>query len=229
MCLSDGLLQGGNLFTLAVVRASRNFFWLQTRERLIVEDFIVAAGVQSRVAVHASNQTFAVVGHGETRIRPETGLWRVRIHLVRALETNDRFRIARIQHFVRPRALLNLVAVGQTGLALLHVRVAVGAFDVIRAASLRLGVDSETELASRTAFCPNVRFLVSTFHVPEIVTMIVHVAFTIVQQAVFALLHRQRAVHAEYEVIAQFGMMKRVLAVLRTVGRLRQMLSLYSH
>lgn len=76
-------------------------------QRVLVEDLVLAAADQARMALHASDQAMAVAGDGEPGEGPEAGGHRVGVHLGGALEANDRWNSSSYYKFVREYTLCN--------------------------------------------------------------------------------------------------------------------------
>lgn len=96
------------------------------------------------------------VSHNSTRmplpwVGPELGSGAVGRELVRALEAYYRFRVAQGDELVRPDARVGLGVVGETGIAVGLMRLAVDALDVTGAASVTVRIHAELILAARAA------------------------------------------------------------------------------
>lgn len=80
-------------------------------ERLLVEHLTLAARNQTWVSIDASDQPVAIAGYGIARVRPETGRHRTRRYRLWALESNDRFRVARVEQLIGPVAAMDAMIV----------------------------------------------------------------------------------------------------------------------
>lgn len=184
-------------------------------QRLFVEHLSVSAGDQTWVVINAGNETVAISGHGESRVRPETVVDRVLRDRLRALESNNGLWAALIWRLVRPLAAVDGMVVDESGVAMFLVRLTVGALDVRGGARVAVGVDSELVLAGRSGQ----RSLVggelarTTVYGPVVVAMVVDGTLSIEQQTVFARLQRQGSVRAQEELVTVVGMQVGLLSV----------------
>lgn len=184
-------------------------------QRLFVEHLSVSAGDQTWVVINAGNETVAISGHGESRIRPETVVDRVLRDRLRALESNNGLWAALIWRLVGPLAAVDGVIVDESGVAMFLVRLTVGALDVRGGARVAVGVDSELVLAGRSGQ----RSLVggelarTTVYGPVVVAVVVDGTLSIEQQTVFARLQRQGSVRAQEELVTVVGMQVGLLSV----------------
>lgn len=184
-------------------------------QRLFVEHLAVSAGDQTWVVINAGNETVAISGHGESRVRPETVVDRVLRDRLRTLESNNGLWAALIWRLVRPLAAVDGMVVDESGVAMFLVRLTVGALDVRGGARVTVGVDSELVLAGRSGQ----RSLVggelarTTVYGPVVVAMVVDGTLSIEQQTVFARLQRQGSVRAQEELVTVVGMQVGLLSV----------------
>lgn len=184
-------------------------------QRLFVEHLSVSAGDQTWVVINAGNETVAISGHGESRVRPETVVDRVLRDRLRALESNNGLWAALIWRLVRPLAAVDGMVVDESGVAMFLVRLTVGALDVRGGARVAVGVDSELILAGRSGQ----RSLVggelarTTVYGPVVVAVVVDGTLSIEQQTVFARLQRQGSVRAQEELVTVVGMQVGLLSV----------------
>lgn len=184
-------------------------------QRLFIEHLSVSAGDQTWVVINAGNETVAISGHGESRVRPETVVDRVLRDRLRALESNNGLWAALIWRLVRPLAAVDGMVVDESGVAMFLVRLTVGALNVRGGARVAVGVDSELVLAGRSGQ----RSLVggelarTTVYGPVVVAMVVDGTLSIEQQTVFARLQRQGSVRAQEELVTVVGMQVGLLSV----------------
>lgn len=184
-------------------------------QRLFVEHLSVSAGDQTWVVINAGNETVAISGHGESRVRPETVVDRVLRDRLRALESNNGLWAALIWRLVRPLAAVDGMVVDESGVAMFLVRLTVGALNVRGGARVAVGVDSELVLAGRSGQ----RSLVggelarTTVYGPVVVAVVVDGTLSIEQQTVFARLQRQGSVRAQEELVTVVGMQVGLLSV----------------
>lgn len=184
-------------------------------QRLFVEHLSVTAGDQAWVVINAGNETVAISGHGESRVRPETVVDRVLRDRRRALESNNGLWAAVIWRLVGPLAAVDAMIVDESGVAMFLVRFTVGALDVRGGARVAVGVDSKLVLAGRSGQ----RSLVggelarATVYGPVVVAVVVDGTLSIEQQTVFARLQRQGSVRAEEELVTVVGMQVGLLSV----------------
>lgn len=187
---------------------------LFARQRRLVEQLMLTARNQTRMPIDARDQTMRIVGHSETRERPETRRHRMRIHLGRAREAHHRVGIANVQQLIGPIAAVDALVVGQTRLAVLLMRNAVGALDEAGGALRTVRIDAELVFAAgRRDWC-RIVFALAAIDRPVVVAVIVNGTFAVEQQSVFARFQRQRAVGAQEELVAELGVAVRLDAVL---------------
>ncbi|CAH1724153.1 unnamed protein product [Aphis gossypii] len=173
------------------------------------------------MSVHARDEPVRFSGDGEPRVRFKFGRHRVRVNLVRAVESNYICWVAsNVDELIGPVALLDPVVVSQTGFAGQRVRRSVFAFDVVGAASGTVREQTELVFASGRTDRHNFGFAISALDGPVVVAVVVGGAFAVVQQTVAALFECQSAVRAQVELIAIIGVGVRLFAVLfRTLRR----------
>lgn len=155
-----------------------------------------------------------IAGHREPRERPEARRHRMRIDLVRAREPNDRLRIADLQQLIGPIAAVNALIVRQTRFAVLLMRNAVRTLHVAGRTVRTVRIDAEQVLAAGRRNRRRIVRPVAALDRPIVVAVIVHRSFAVEQQAVLALLQRQRAVGAEEELVTVLGVTVRLDAML---------------
>lgn len=193
--------------------AVRRFFFVQAAQADGVEELVVSACDESWVAFDAGDQPAAVARHRESREGPELSGSAVSRHLMRALEADYRLRVAVGQQLIGPDARVTLRIIGQTGVAVLFVRMSVSALDISRAAGVAIGVETELILAGGTAERGKVSLAIATVDGPVIVAVAVDGSMAVEEETVLAVLEGQGAVRAEEEGIAILRMSVRVHAV----------------